>query len=421
MKKLLTLAVVLLTTVSAFAEAEWSWYGSSRFAVWVNSNTSGAEDAEAVITTEWTRHARFGANVKGGPLSGKIEAQFDGENKASLRHLWGKYEFNDDVNVVLGQTWAPLSLVGLNHGGYTDGWGLLVYGGMYAGRQAQIQFNFHGASVALLDPKSGGDDKNVDVVYKENYMPLKKVATTGNPFDPPESWYGSKKALIPSFQATYKYKHDKFNVGLGLAFQTYTHELSGSILAENDDKEEVALKFETVENTITGYSAFLFGGVTLGKFYADFGAGYGSNQPNAAGISTAGSANPRITYDFSDKDFKKNTVKVKSEIVNNTALHGMLALGFKVNDNITPEFGVGYVQHHRAGAQYLDPKDSKGKKKLDEVADAELALYLQCGIKAAEGKITFLPEFAYIDHMTDNKGNNESKFWHFGSYILFNF
>ncbi len=159
MKKLLVIfaAIALIGAFAIPAAAgDWSFYGSSRMATFMEDYDKDAGDDSDV---GWAQqgNSRIGANVKGGDITGKFEYG----TGVNLRVLWAEWNYGGGT-LCLGQNYVPVNLWTSAQAFGGDA-GLLDIGGLYGGRQQMIMLKIADLKVALINPSTtaptiaGGD------------------------------------------------------------------------------------------------------------------------------------------------------------------------------------------------------------------------------------------------------------------------
>jgi len=281
MKKLfilfVALALVGLTVPAMAANDHWNFYGSARMTTFYTSQDADAGDDKA---TTWALqgNSRFGASVTGDTISGGLEYG----TGVNLRLLYGKWNFGGGT-LLVGQTYGPANLFysSQTYGGDS---GMLDVGGMYTGRNGQINLSTGGFSLALLTPGSGavGDD-------------------------------GDSDNTIPKVEASYSFSAGAASAKLAAGYQTYAVE--GSTDAGDYD--------------VTSWVLGLGGGVNLGAVYVKGNVMTGRNVGNY-GMWTQGSSSAVISG---------------AEIKDTTTIGALAVVGFKATDSLSFEGGYGYVSH----------------------------------------------------------------------------
>ena len=281
MKKLfilfVALALVGLTVPAMAANDHWNFYGSARMSTFYTSQDADAGDDKA---TTWALqgNSRFGASVTGDTISGGLEYG----TGVNLRLLYGKWNFGGGT-LLVGQTYGPANLFysSQTYGGDS---GMLDVGGMYTGRNGQINLSTGGFSLALLTPGSGavGDD-------------------------------GDSDNTIPKVEASYSFSAGAASAKLAAGYQTYAVE--GSTDAGDYD--------------VTSWVLGLGGGVNLGAVYIKGNVMTGRNVGNYWQW-TEGSAGAVISG---------------AEIKDTTTVGVIAVVGFKASDILSFQGGYGYVSH----------------------------------------------------------------------------
>ena len=281
MKKLfilfVALALVGFTVPAMAANDHWSFYGSSRLTTFYTSQDADAGDDKG---TTWNLqgNSRIGASVTGDTISGGFEYG----TGINLRLLYAKWNFGGGT-LLVGQHYGPANLF---YGGqvYNSDAGMLNVGGLYTGRNPQINLGVGSFNLALLTPQNGavGDD-------------------------------GDSDNTIPKVEASYSLSAGALSAKVAAGYQTYAVE--GSTDAGDYD--------------VTSWILGLGGGVNLGAVYIKGNVMTGRNVGNYWQW-TEGSAGAVISG---------------AEIKDTTTVGVIAVVGFKASDILSFQGGYGYVSH----------------------------------------------------------------------------
>jgi len=176
------------------------------------------------------------------------------------------------------------------------------------------------------------------------------------------------QVLMPKLEAKYKLSMESFYIEAAAGYQTY----------------EVANEFD-----VDSYILALGAQFNFGPAYIAGDAWFGQNV-GPYGLACKSDDDPVI----SGGDLKDNDA------------YGLVGvLGFKVNDMLAFEAGIGYVS-----------------TELDDVDDEDeaMAYYVQATITLASG-VSIVPEIGYIDAMDDMSGNDEGNELYYGMKFQINF
>ena len=175
MKKLFVLfgavALVVAFTAPVFA-AEWSFYGSARVAMFWQSEDpgdllgpEGDKTSGNNLNMGLHSNARIGAKVK---ANDNLTGRFEYGGTANMRLLYGTYDFGG-FKLKIGQDYRPVGH-GTSNQTFAGDNGMATWGGIYAGRHAQVEAKIGGFSVALVTPPSevGITDPETGIKYGVN-------------------------------------------------------------------------------------------------------------------------------------------------------------------------------------------------------------------------------------------------------------
>jgi len=329
-------ALVLAFTLPAMAQAEWSFYGSSR--MWMewqdydenapsNPGLAGFDDQELVWTLQ--SNSRIGANVSAGDITG----HFEYGTGVNLRLLYGAWNFGPGT-ILGGQDYTPIfygvsAQCGLGGGDC----GFIGWGTYYTGRRPQVKLSMGGFQVALLDP-----------------TPLTQPLTVV-PADTDET--------LPEIEVAYNFSFGPGAFHIGGAYHTH-------------DVVRVAAGAER-EYSVDSWA--ILGGWKLGfgPLYFNGSVWYGQN-PGDNGIAFA--PGMLVTSAF----YNAGT----DSIEDTDAFSGQLILGFVVSDMLKFEGGYNY---------YDGELDIAGATTEQQVS----AYYIQAAISPVKN-VFLIPEIGVVDY-----------------------
>jgi hypothetical protein len=297
MKKLFIffIAVAMIAAFSvpaAAADAEWSFYGSSRMSTF--SDTYSKEHPTAAVhtpidddtDTTWAQqgNSRIGANVSAGDIGGRFEYG----TGINLRLLYGTWNFGAGT-LLVGQTYTPVNVFISNQVWASDN-DMLNIGGVYGGRNDAIQVQFGSFKLAFV-----------------------QIGTTV----PATGLAGAETdTTLPKIEAAYSFKTDMFNIGVQGGYN--------SVEIETDAKTY----------DVDSYILALHGGVNLGPAYIKANVFQGVNTGNY-GLYTG-----HYTGDTS------SVAAFAAAKVKDTDAFGFLVVGgVKLSDMISFEAGYGSVSY----------------------------------------------------------------------------
>lgn len=218
MKKLMVMVVLLVFMAgTAYAAAEWDFYGSARVSTFYTdfeqdpfSATSAALGLTVGSDTKnYEEHlqgnARIGANVKvSDTLTGRFEyGTLSG--RANIRILWGEWNFGAG-SLGVGQHYTPLlfpysnqvyNISGFNKGDHN----MSTFGMLYGSRKAMVRLKFGGFEIAAVEPKT--------------LVSLTAAQTNAGTSQP------TTEIKLPSFQAKYVFDFDNGHIAIAGGYQTF--------------------------------------------------------------------------------------------------------------------------------------------------------------------------------------------------------
>lgn len=386
----MVIAVLLVFfTGSAYAAAEWNFYGSARISTFysnIDDNPFQAPDGKGIqphtknYEQDLNGNARIGAKVK---VSDALTARFEYGTKhgsANVRILWGEWNFGAG-SLGVGRNYTPLLMPYSNQvyniyareDGDTN---MSLFGMLYGKRKNMIRLKFGTFQIAAVQPKTtvsnyATTDDTTGVVVgatPAGYIYL----TDGQP---------DTEVKLPSIQAKYKYDFDSGHLNFAGGYQTF-------------DVLDGGQSFD-----VTSYVLAVGGRLNAGGFYFKGNLWGGQNVGNMADIITTGSI--FTTYSAAtggDLDggglgfarWSDGTVNaslggaggIEKGITDNDALAALLVAGYEIRKGLYLEAGYGYTQTQ------LDAVGAE-KEKCQTI-------YLQSTIFLAPG-VFLTPEIGYSD------------------------
>ncbi len=230
---LLSLAFVAAFTLPTFA-GDWNFYGSSRVATFYTDQNDEAGDDDG-LSHALQSNARIGASVSGDVISGGFEYGTSGGN-ANIRLLYGVWDMGGG-KLTVGQTYTPFNQFWSGQVYGTDA-GMLNVGGVYAGRQAMVEYACGGFKFALVDPGTASD--------------LITNPATGAKLG------GDIDVTLPKFEAEYHGETGAFSYSVGGVYAAY----------------------EVNDEDVDAWALAAGAKVTMGAFYAAADLIYGENLAN---------------------------------------------------------------------------------------------------------------------------------------------
>lgn len=378
----MVIAVLLVFfTGSAYADAEWNFYGSARISTFYSNIDDNPFQAGSPHTKNYEQdlngNARIGARVK---VSDTLTGRFEYgtlHGSANVRILWGEWNFGAG-SLGVGRNYTPLLMPYSNQvyniyareDGDTN---MSLFGMLYGKRKNMIRLKFGTFQIAAVQPKT----------TVANYGTADPATGINPPGAPGYVFLAAgqpdTEVKLPSIQAKYKYDFDSGHLNFAGGYQTF------DVLNGGQSYD------------VTSYILALGGRLNAGGFYFKGNLWGGQNVGNMADIITTGSivsSKAGITGDldgsglgfarWSDGTLNEtySPVFVEKGITDNDALAALLVVGYEIRKGLYLEAGYGYTQTQLdvAGAE---------KEKCQTI-------YLQSTIFLAPG-VFLTPEIGFSD------------------------
>ena len=358
MNKTLILSTAALVAAPAFA-ADWSFYGSARVSTFGEAVIdTGDGDTKTSNSYKLQPNSRFGANAKDGNLGGTFEAGIGQvvtnaatgktTNALVLRKLFGTWQIDDKLQLLIGQDFTPINYANSNQAWGSDnnlyGWGVTA-----EGRLPQVRLSGYGASIALLNGRQTA---------------IKAGSGTDT------ASYAARPANTPKIELAYDQAFGSAHAGLGLAFNRYRLDATRSLGSAYESAYSVNNFVGTLD---LSYKTDLL------KVAAS--ASYALNS-NELGLAAGNPFKARIDSD--------------GELVNTSSLLGYVTASLSATPAIVPEVGAGFENHSQDFG--------------DETAsDTRLAFYGQVSLSPAK-KVAIVPEIGvYLESGEDKNGESYDK------------
>ncbi|MCG8683765.1 MAG: hypothetical protein MI892_02750 [Desulfobacterales bacterium] len=390
MKKLMVIAALLVfMTGSAWAAAEWNFYGSARVSTFYSDYENNPFIAGSPDTDDFEMdnngNARIGARIK---VSDSLTGRFEYGAKSgdvNLRILWGEWDFGAG-SLGVGQHYTPLIMPYSNQvyniyareDGDTN---MSLFGMLYGKREPMIRLKFGNFQIAAVAPRTrvycapSGLGSGILGVPILDSQPDTEVT-------------------FPNIQAKYKFDFDWGHINLAGGYQTYD-------LVDSGD-----------EYSVDSYVLALGGRLNVGKAYFKGNIWGGQNVGNLADILVSGSITSTVASATSGDDldgaglgFAKwddGSLTGNRGVTDNDALAGLIVAGYEIRRGLYIEAGYGYT-----------------KTELDEAGsdkDDATTWYLQSTIFLAEG-VFITPEIGGFD----GKQEGDPEIFYFGAKWQINF
>jgi len=343
MKKLTVIAALLVfMTGTAYAAADWNFYGSARVSTFYtkwdgNMLDTGAGGNPIVGTGPDTSNyemglngnSRIGARVK---VSDTITGRFEYGAKngsANLRILWGEWNFGAG-SLGIGETYVPLINGYANqvypiHALGNGDMNMTMFGMLYGGRRPMIKLKFGNFQIAAVQPK--------EVVH--SYYTFR-----GGGAAPATSGPGTEVKL-PSIQAKYKLNFDWGHINLSGGYQNFD-------VVDSGDEYDVTSYVLAVGSRLNVGKAYfkgnVWGGQNVGNLASIFTSqqifstvrGAGDDEKDGAGVGLAR---------WSDGTLNAvNPTQPARGITDNDALAALIVAGYEIRKGLSLEAGYGYTQ-----------------------------------------------------------------------------
>jgi len=325
MKKILLVVVIVIVTMSLFAQAQITPYGSVRAGWWyeITDEDYVPNPDRMIMDFNLQSNSRFGVNFKSNDLFANAEFGSNG----SIRHLWGKQSFGK-WSLLIGQTEDATNQLGTQV--YGGDIGLRGYGAVYSGRNPMVRFECDkGFYLALIQPYTNNDP-----------------ARANDAID----------AIIPRINFGYNWQHKTVRLLPTFVLQMYDYNKDfgqeGSVMSWLG-----ALTFDYNENKF-GTKVHVNYGVNIAEM------GYGT-----------GSLRRPVPAQW---DIDKN------ETVDTTQLGVVFTAGWDFTPKFNMNLGVGYVQEENDNIRTFE----NDLPTEDTFTDSRMAFYLQGVFKCNNLRIT---------------------------------
>jgi len=373
MRKLMILlfaaAVLFAFTAPAFAQSQWSFYGSARmWTAWNNTSkeasgsgllggSATAWDDDSGLVWNLQDNSRIGAKVAAGNIGGTFEY---GNNPGvyapgspstptvfeatRLRLLYGTWNFGPGT-LLVGQDYTPNFFPISDQCGLIGGdCGMIFWGGMiYNGRVPQLKLTMGGFQFALLNQNA----------------PASKVAAV------PGATNFDQDYNLPEIEASYTFNLGPVSLLIGGYYKTYDDIAWGAAIGEK------SYSVDSWAGNIAARSAF-------GPFYINGIFAYGRN------IGDNGTT--------ADLIYKTARYSAANDSMNDATYYGgALILGFKMMDSLKFEGGIGWIHGD------VDTG-------IDSNSEQETLFFYVQAMWSPTKNVFIIPEFGFGDY-----GNNTVK------------
>lgn len=364
-------AMVCMLAAPALAATQWSFTGSLQYKTFWNERDfgrAGGEDLQgggAGLKSDgkldWTTQGDsfIGMEMVSDHLEGYIEMRWDTEeNKVTTNYYWGKYNFNEDFSILIGQT-DPLYIQEISNQVIYDNMNLNSLGTSNSDTLPMIALAYRGFTLGLAKPVTN-DEGMIDTnsAFYEN--PL----LVGGPLD----LTYDLDTFMPQLHASYAYEADTWRIKFAGAYA------NAKIKKLEDATIGTMRGSKTIHSWLLGMDGQVyFGPLTLGAAIS-----YGENWETAGwNESELGLGHALI------RPMASGSFKIKDT---NTLMLALVA-GYQLTEELYFEGGAGYRR---------DDNDMFAK------ANTSWNAYVQAVYEVAPG-FSIIPEIGYIDY-GDNVG-----------------
>jgi len=326
------------------------------------------------LLDQWVGHA--GWNIKADKFTGKVQIGFKYTKAREVyhRHIWGKWQFNENMSLLMGQTNGPTN-VALFSGQVTDGLGLTGWGAWYTGRRGVVILDISGFQIGLLNHNEPIDDGKKDLILSPTDTALSKITKN------------NVKANIPRLELSYKYKGgDMFFIQPFAGVQYW----SDSVVCTTykSAKKDTVATIVGKELNLTPFVVGLNAQVKANKLTVNLCGAYSVNAYNYGYLTSDDEYKAKAYYDVANSD-----------VSNATTICGAANMTYAVTDKATSELGFG-------------ASTSKNEiKGLDEFHTI-MNIYANTAFSVTDF-LTVTPEVTFLMHgenkNTKTKGNNDLK------------
>jgi hypothetical protein len=322
-------------------QCSWKFYGSARMSTfWEKQDqlrsVTGLDD-DTDMTWAMQGNSRIGARVNLGDVSGRFEYGHTSANGATLRLLYGEWNFGAG-KLLLGQDYTPMTFWVSNQVWGSDN-DLLGFGQQYHGREQQVKLTFGNFQIAAINPVTNRAVFN---------FPQADIDTT-----------------IPKLAASYDIKGGPVKARISGAYQTYdvVRIVAGAENEQSVDAWQIA-------------AGMVY---DMGPFFLKGDLYYGENLANMGQSSAADATTTGLVGIRADRAAWNG-----NSIIDAETLGFALVAGFKMNDSIVFEAGYGQANNEI---------EDGGLKVAQDVK----AYYLNATINLAKN-VFIVPEIGKLDY-----------------------
>lgn len=379
--KALTGAVLIsMLTAPAWAATQWNFGGSLMYKTFWTERDYGkfeGEDLEGGGASlksdgmlDWSTQGDsvISMQMRSDHLEGYIEMNYDvDENSLTTSQYWGKYNFNENAGILIGQT-EHLFRQFISSQVAFDNINLNGIGTAYAETAPMIALNYGGFTFALVKPESNLDGMlDTGMVWIESQVDTSGWVPPGNFLD--GGVYYEKDTYIPQIQASYEYFADAWRIKVSGGFASFKvkdltewsqWDVGGSVLYDEELAEN-----KTVNSWIVG----LDGDINFGPLSLGAAASVGQNW---------GMAGWNLT-DFSIGSY--TILNMEGKFKDTTSVMASLVAAYQLTEALRFETGFGYRYDNNP---------------VFDKASHSWGVYVQADYAVADG-FYIIPEIGYVD------------------------
>lgn len=357
----LAVALVSMLAAPAMAATEWNFGASLQYKTFWTERDYGDSEGDDLENggkaldndgyLDWTTQgdSSIFMEMRSDYLEGYIELQYDVDEGVLTNYYWGKYNFNENFSILIGQT-DPLFIQEISNQVAYDNANLNGIGTANSDTLPMIALAYKGFTFALAKPVQNSEE--MLEFNEEFYANMSGPSLTGVEYD--------RDTFMPQLHASYDYEADTWRIKFGGAFAMtrYTDiELGGVNLGDE---------------TITSWLAGIDGQVFFGPLSLGAAVSYGANW-DAVGWNEMGIAYPL---------FKMNAAGDSISVKNTNTLMLSLVAGYQLTEALGFEAGAGYRRDDNT---------------MFDKASNTWTVYLQAAYEIADG-FTVTPEIGYINY-----------------------
>lgn len=366
-------AFVCILAAPVMAATQWNFTGSLQYKTFWNERDFGSNSGQDLQgggadlkndgKLDWSTQSDsyIGMEMASDHLEGYIEMQWDfDDNKVVTNYYWGKYNFNENFSILIGQT-DPLFIQEISNQVIYDNMNLNSLGTANSDTLPMIALAYQGFTFAMAKPVT--NDGDMLEAANRGYNMINMV---------PSEYAYNLDTFMPQLQASYAYEADTWRIKFAGAYAnarikkfsiddgTTIYDLRGS---------------KTVHSWLLGMDGqVFFGPLTLGAAVS-----YGENW------ETAGWNESELALGHAL--IKPNVGATSYKIKDTNTLMLSMTAGYQLTEALYFEGGAGY---------------RRDDNNMFEDANNSFAVYLQAVYQVAPG-FSIIPEIGYIDY-GDNTG-----------------